>query len=275
MPNLKDELHHSGWNTCSSCYGDSTKSRTKLVLPCLISSRIYVVDVGTEPRAPKLHKACSLPLPLIDPHVPLPWAACGWETMSKLAASSSWAESRLSSRKGVRLSRELWWLPSSTVGQGTGEHWGGFLFLHEWEEAFLPASREPMAFLRQEPPLFPLNTLLTFLFSEHSLLAASDTKLTLASAQPRSSLQSHRAVSALRRERNPCFLPWELTVTLTLCCWFAEATRLNLCHTPTGKRMSCARGTEDWVSRWKWGSEAAGSGDAQPCNILMPVLTAL
>uniref|UniRef100_A0A8C0A2V9 Methanethiol oxidase n=1 Tax=Bos mutus grunniens TaxID=30521 RepID=A0A8C0A2V9_BOSMU len=56
MPNLKDELHHSGWNTCSSCFGDSTKSRTKLVLPSLISSRVYVVDVATEPRAPKLHK---------------------------------------------------------------------------------------------------------------------------------------------------------------------------------------------------------------------------
>ncbi|XP_062961701.1 methanethiol oxidase isoform X3 [Cynocephalus volans] len=56
MPNLKDELHHSGWNTCSSCFGDSTKSRTKLVLPGLMSSRIYVVDVGSDPRAPKLHK---------------------------------------------------------------------------------------------------------------------------------------------------------------------------------------------------------------------------
>uniref|UniRef100_A0A673TZT0 Methanethiol oxidase n=1 Tax=Suricata suricatta TaxID=37032 RepID=A0A673TZT0_SURSU len=56
MPYLKDELHHSGWNACSSCFGDSTKSRTKLMLPCLMSSRIYVVDVGSEPRAPKLHK---------------------------------------------------------------------------------------------------------------------------------------------------------------------------------------------------------------------------
>uniref|UniRef100_F7DAQ6 Methanethiol oxidase n=1 Tax=Monodelphis domestica TaxID=13616 RepID=F7DAQ6_MONDO len=56
MPNMKDELHHSGWNTCSSCFGDSTKSRTKLILPSLISSRIYVVDVASEPRAPKLHK---------------------------------------------------------------------------------------------------------------------------------------------------------------------------------------------------------------------------
>lgn len=61
MPYLKDELHHTGWNTCSSCFGDSTKSRSKLVLPCLISSRIYIVDVASEPRAPKLHKARALP----------------------------------------------------------------------------------------------------------------------------------------------------------------------------------------------------------------------
>lgn len=56
MPNLKDELHHSGWNACSSCFGDTTKSRNRLILPCLISSRIYVVDVGTDPRAPRIHK---------------------------------------------------------------------------------------------------------------------------------------------------------------------------------------------------------------------------
>ncbi|XP_027717373.1 methanethiol oxidase [Vombatus ursinus] len=56
VPHLKDELHHSGWNTCSSCFGDSSKSRTKLILPSLISSRIYVVDVDSNPRAPKLHK---------------------------------------------------------------------------------------------------------------------------------------------------------------------------------------------------------------------------
>ncbi|EHA97362.1 Selenium-binding protein 1, partial [Heterocephalus glaber] len=71
MPYLKDELHHSGWNTCSSCFGDSTKSRTKLMLPCLISSRIYVVDVGSQSRAPKLHKALLTPfsasLQVIEP----------------------------------------------------------------------------------------------------------------------------------------------------------------------------------------------------------------
>ncbi|PKU30436.1 selenium-binding protein 1-a-like [Limosa lapponica baueri] len=56
MPNLKDELHHSGWNACSSCFGDATKRRNRLILPSLISSRIYVVDVGTDPRAPRIHK---------------------------------------------------------------------------------------------------------------------------------------------------------------------------------------------------------------------------
>ncbi|XP_078390182.1 methanethiol oxidase [Cetorhinus maximus] len=56
MPNLKDELHHSGWNACSSCHGDASKKRNRLILPSLISSRIYVVDVGTDPRAPRMFK---------------------------------------------------------------------------------------------------------------------------------------------------------------------------------------------------------------------------
>lgn len=56
MPNLRDELHHSGWNACSSCFDDAAKKRNFLILPSLISSRIYVVDVGTNPRAPKIHK---------------------------------------------------------------------------------------------------------------------------------------------------------------------------------------------------------------------------
>ncbi|NXO46500.1 SBP1 oxidase, partial [Locustella ochotensis] len=50
MPNVGDELHHSGWNICSSCHGDPSKSRDFLILPSLISSRIYVVDVRTDPR---------------------------------------------------------------------------------------------------------------------------------------------------------------------------------------------------------------------------------
>uniref|UniRef100_A0A8D2QBY4 Methanethiol oxidase n=1 Tax=Zonotrichia albicollis TaxID=44394 RepID=A0A8D2QBY4_ZONAL len=72
MPHVGDELHHSGWNACSSCHGDPGKSRRFLILPSLVSSRVYVVDVATDPRAPKLHKVWNSPLfpcffPLIFP----------------------------------------------------------------------------------------------------------------------------------------------------------------------------------------------------------------
>ncbi|PSN38124.1 Selenium-binding protein 1-A [Blattella germanica] len=56
MPNIGDELHHSGWNVCSSCHGDSSKKRDKLVLPAINSDRVYFVDVGTDPLAPRIHK---------------------------------------------------------------------------------------------------------------------------------------------------------------------------------------------------------------------------
>jgi selenium-binding protein 1 len=55
MPYVGDELHHFGWNACSSCHGDPTKSRRFLILPGLRSSRIHVVDTS-EPRSPRLHK---------------------------------------------------------------------------------------------------------------------------------------------------------------------------------------------------------------------------
>ncbi|CAI0399941.1 unnamed protein product, partial [Linum tenue] len=57
MPHLGDELHHSGWNACSSCHGDPSTSRRFLVLPSLVSGRIYAVDTLKDPKAPSLHKA--------------------------------------------------------------------------------------------------------------------------------------------------------------------------------------------------------------------------
>uniref|UniRef100_A0A1B6IVT8 Methanethiol oxidase n=1 Tax=Homalodisca liturata TaxID=320908 RepID=A0A1B6IVT8_9HEMI len=51
-----DEVHHFGWNSCSSCYGNVTKQRDKLVIPCLGSDRIYILDVAANPRAPTVHK---------------------------------------------------------------------------------------------------------------------------------------------------------------------------------------------------------------------------
>jgi len=55
MPNVGDELHHFGWNACSSCHGKPGPGRRYLVLPGITSSRIHIVDT-IDPRQPKLHK---------------------------------------------------------------------------------------------------------------------------------------------------------------------------------------------------------------------------
>ncbi|KAL5651198.1 hypothetical protein ACJX0J_036656, partial [Zea mays] len=53
---IGDKLHHSGWNSCSSCHGDPSAKRRFLILPSLLSGRVYVVDTATDPRTPSLHK---------------------------------------------------------------------------------------------------------------------------------------------------------------------------------------------------------------------------
>ncbi|HEY9603461.1 MAG TPA: selenium-binding family protein [Allocoleopsis sp.] len=55
MPYIGDELHHFGWNACSSCHDDSSKSRRFLVIPGQRSSRVYIIDTA-DARAPKIHK---------------------------------------------------------------------------------------------------------------------------------------------------------------------------------------------------------------------------
>ena len=55
MPNKGDELHHFGWNACSSCHGDASAERRFLIVPGLKSSRIHIIDVA-DPKAPKMHK---------------------------------------------------------------------------------------------------------------------------------------------------------------------------------------------------------------------------
>ncbi|XP_076183640.1 methanethiol oxidase [Ptiloglossa arizonensis] len=47
MLQVGDELHHSGWNVCSSCH-DKPQKRDTLVLPCLMSDRVYFIDVTNE-----------------------------------------------------------------------------------------------------------------------------------------------------------------------------------------------------------------------------------
>ena len=55
MPNRGDELHHFGWNACSSCHDDDSRSRRFLIVPGQRSSRIHVIDTRN-PRAPEIHK---------------------------------------------------------------------------------------------------------------------------------------------------------------------------------------------------------------------------
>ena len=55
MPNVGDELHHYGWQVCSSaCH--SKVPRAHLVVPGLGSSRVHIVDVATDPRKPRIAK---------------------------------------------------------------------------------------------------------------------------------------------------------------------------------------------------------------------------
>ncbi len=54
MPKAGDELHHFGWNICSSCHG-KPGDRRYLIVPGLKSSRIHIVD-AKDPLALKMHK---------------------------------------------------------------------------------------------------------------------------------------------------------------------------------------------------------------------------
>ena len=58
MPNVGDELHHFGWNACSSAlcpYAPHPHTeRRYLLVPGLRSSRIYVIDTKPDPTSPKI-----------------------------------------------------------------------------------------------------------------------------------------------------------------------------------------------------------------------------
>jgi selenium-binding protein 1 len=54
LPNVGDELHHFGWNRCSSaCHGPD---RSHLIVPGFRSSRIHIVNVADDPRRPRIEK---------------------------------------------------------------------------------------------------------------------------------------------------------------------------------------------------------------------------
>jgi selenium-binding protein 1 len=60
MPEAGDELHHFGWNACSSClcpYAPHPHmERRYLIVPGLRSSRIHILDTKPDPRRPRIVK---------------------------------------------------------------------------------------------------------------------------------------------------------------------------------------------------------------------------
>jgi selenium-binding protein 1 len=60
MPQVGDELHHFGWNACSSClcpYAPHPHmERRFLVVPGINSSRIHILDTKPDPRHPSIVK---------------------------------------------------------------------------------------------------------------------------------------------------------------------------------------------------------------------------
>jgi selenium-binding protein 1 len=60
MPKTGDELHHFGWNACSSCLcpfaSHPHMERRYLVVPGLRSSRIHILDTKADPAKPRLVK---------------------------------------------------------------------------------------------------------------------------------------------------------------------------------------------------------------------------
>jgi methanethiol oxidase len=60
MPKVGDELHHFGWNACSSALCPNAPhphvERRYLIAPGIRSSRIYVLDTKPDPRQPRVVK---------------------------------------------------------------------------------------------------------------------------------------------------------------------------------------------------------------------------
>jgi methanethiol oxidase len=63
LPHVGDELHHFGWNACSSALCPTAPhphiERRYLIVPGLRSSRIYVIDTKDDPRNPRVVKEIS------------------------------------------------------------------------------------------------------------------------------------------------------------------------------------------------------------------------
>lgn len=72
MPNLGDELHHTGWNACSSCHGDATAQRRYACVCALIYACVWALAYEQAPftihHTPFIHLHAYYLLPLTHPH---------------------------------------------------------------------------------------------------------------------------------------------------------------------------------------------------------------
>ncbi len=102
MPKVGDELHHYGWNICSSCHG-MPGDRRYLVVPGLKSSRIHIVD-AKDPLNLKMHK-------VIEP-----------ETIAKVANLSAPHTAHCLATGEIMI---------SMLGDAKGDAPGGFLLLND------------------------------------------------------------------------------------------------------------------------------------------------
>ncbi|MGI8551765.1 MAG: selenium-binding protein SBP56-related protein, partial [Dehalococcoidia bacterium] len=58
MPGKGDEVHHYGWQVCSSaCHTDL--KRQHMVVPGFRSTNLHIVDVGSDPRKPEISKVIA------------------------------------------------------------------------------------------------------------------------------------------------------------------------------------------------------------------------
>jgi len=109
MPKVGDELHHFGWNICSSCHG-MPGDRRYLVVPGLKSGRIHIVD-AKDPLNLKMHK-------VIEP-----------ETVAKVADLSAPHTAHCLATGEIMI---------SMLGNAKGDGPGGFLLL---DDKFEPKGR--------------------------------------------------------------------------------------------------------------------------------------
>ena len=76
LPDIGDELHHFGWNACSSAlcpYAPHPHvERRYLIVPGLRSSRIHVIDTKPDPRKLEIAKTIEPQTSLSEPAIPVP-----------------------------------------------------------------------------------------------------------------------------------------------------------------------------------------------------------